>query len=219
MVHSRSVFLIHAGSHYFTETNTIRRYCMGLPVLPDAVRLCWGCQQDMLTMRRHIGHICKRRTGEDTILTDSVQLPAPCVSQPCSPIVLEKHEKSKKRKRESAGSQMSAPQTEVPVHKVAKTLFHVDVNTKASQTDGMHARCTVPDTIRMLLGQLQVIHDVAANQVSEVYKLLYKKTGGKLAMHYHVTRRLSKQVLTFKRTLRARYRVLPRDGSVRTTKL
>ena len=39
-----------AGSHYFTETNTIRRYYMGLPVLPDAVRLCWGCQQDMLTM-------------------------------------------------------------------------------------------------------------------------------------------------------------------------
>ena len=66
---------------------------------------------------------------------------------------------------------MSAPHIEVPVHKVAKTLFHVDVNTKASQTDAMHARCTVPDTIRMLLGQLLAIHDVAANQVSEVYKL------------------------------------------------
>ena len=66
---------------------------------------------------------------------------------------------------------MSAPQTEVPVHKVAKTLFHVDVNTKASQRNAMHARCTVPDTIRMLLGQLQAIHDVAANQGSEVYKL------------------------------------------------
>ena len=159
--------MFDVGSHYFTETNTIRRYYMGLPVLPDAVRLCWGCQQDMLKMRRHIGQVCKRRTGEDTILTDSVQLPAPCVS----PIVLRKHEKSKKRKRELAGSQMSAPQTEVPVHKVAKTLFHVNVNTKASQTDAMHARCTVPDTIRMLLGQLQAIHDVAANQVSEVYKL------------------------------------------------
>ena len=90
-----------AGSHYFTETNTIRRYYMGLPVLPDAVRLCWGCRQDMLTMRWHIGHICKRRTGEDTILTDSVQLPAPCVSQSCSRIVLRETEKSKKRKRET----------------------------------------------------------------------------------------------------------------------
>ena len=132
---------------------------MGLPVLPDAVRLCWGCQQDMLTMRRHIGHVCKRRMGEDTILTDSVQLPAPCVSQSCSPIVLRETEKSKKRKRESLASHVSAPQTEVPVHKVVKTLFHVDVNTKASQTDAMHARCTVRDTIRMLLGQLQAIHD------------------------------------------------------------
>ena len=113
-----------AGSHYFTSTNTIRRYYMGLPVLPDAVRLCWGCQQDMLKMRRNIGQVCKRGTGEDTILPDSVQLPAPWVSQSCSPIVLRKHEK--KRKRETAGAQMSAPQTEVPVHKVAKTLFHVD---------------------------------------------------------------------------------------------
>ena len=86
-----------AGSHYFTETNTICRYYMGLHVLPDAVRLCWGCQQDMLTMRRQIGHVCKRRTGEDTILTDSVQVPAPCVSQSCSRIVLRETEKSKKR--------------------------------------------------------------------------------------------------------------------------
>ena len=90
--------------------------------------------------------------------TDSVQLPAPCVSQSCSAIVLRETEKSKKRKRQSLGLHVSAPQTEVPVHKVAKTLFHVDVNTKACQTDAMHARCTVPDTIRMLLGQLQAIH-------------------------------------------------------------
>ena len=38
---------------------------------------------------------------------------------------------------------MSALETEVPVHKVAKTLFHLDVNTKASQTGAMHAGCTV----------------------------------------------------------------------------
>ena len=99
-------------------------------MLPDALRLCWGCQQDVLKVRRHIGQVCKRRTGEDTILPDSVQLPAPAVSQSCSPIVLRKHDK--KRKQDSAGSQMSAPQTEVPVHMVAKTLFHVDVNTKVS---------------------------------------------------------------------------------------
>ena len=93
------------------------RYYMGLPVLPDAV-------QDMLKMRLNIGQVCKWRTGDDTILPDSVQLPAPCVSRSsCSPIVLRKHEK--KRKRETGGSQMSAPQSEVPVHKVAMTLFHV----------------------------------------------------------------------------------------------
>ena len=64
---------------------------------------------------------------------------------------------------------MSATQVEVPV--TARSLLVSNKEDKQTQTEGMHSRCTLPDTIRPLLASLQALHDVSANNVAAVYKL------------------------------------------------
>ena len=55
----------------------------------------------------------------------------------------------------------------------------------------------VTNLVRTLFNQ-KVVHSFERNGLTCV--VYPKKTGGKLAVHYHLTRRLSKQVLTFKRS-------------------
>ena len=55
----------------------------------------------------------------------------------------------------------------------------------------------VTNLVRTLFNQ-RLLKNFEHNDLN--YMIYTKKTGGKLAMHYHVTRRLSKQVLTFKRS-------------------
>ena len=55
----------------------------------------------------------------------------------------------------------------------------------------------VTNLIRTLFNQ-RLIKNLEHNDLN--YMIYTKKMGGKLAMHYHITRRLSKQVLTFKRS-------------------
>ena len=55
----------------------------------------------------------------------------------------------------------------------------------------------ITNLVRTLFNQ-EVIKNFENNDLT--YLIYTKKTGGKLDMHYHVTRRLSKHVLTFKRS-------------------
>ena len=43
-------------SHFFTRTNTVRRYYLGAPVLTSkSVHVCDACEKDLTTLRRAIG--------------------------------------------------------------------------------------------------------------------------------------------------------------------
>ena len=72
--------------------------------------------------------------------------------------------KSKERK-----STVSATQVEVPI--TARYLVVPNKEDKQTQTEEIHSRCTLPDTIRPFLASLQALHDVSANNVSVVHKL------------------------------------------------
>ena len=74
-------------SHFFTGTNTIRRYYLGAPVLTSkSVHVCDACEKDLTNLRRAIDKVCVRH-GTSLDLPKACQLPAPCVSQASSPVV------------------------------------------------------------------------------------------------------------------------------------
>ena len=48
-------------SHFFTGTNTIRRYYLGAPMLTSkSVHVCDACEKDLTTLRRAIDKVCVR---------------------------------------------------------------------------------------------------------------------------------------------------------------
>ena len=71
-------------NHVLTEINTIRRFCLGKPVLIQGCHVCGPCRKECIKMRRAMDAIC-RRAGEPEELPRSSQLPAPCVTTPTSP--------------------------------------------------------------------------------------------------------------------------------------
>ena len=68
-----------------------------------------------------------------------------------------------------AGGASNDKEKEGPIP--ARSLFVSHKEDKHTQTEEMHSRCTLPDTIRPLLASPQALHDVSANNAAAVYKL------------------------------------------------